>query len=101
MPDTPACLNSQGTPLASNVGAVIASTTTIAPTSFMQHVSGTTAIKTITAPTGFLGLIYLIADGAWTTITTGNIGLAITAVANQAVPFVYDGATWYPVSKVT
>lgn len=79
-------------------GTVIASATTIAPTSYMTHVSGTTEITTITVPAGCAQTctIVLIPDGAFTLATGGNIAEASTADANQALFMVWDGAAWYP-----
>lgn len=80
-----------------NTQAAIASTTTIAPTATVFHVSGTAAIATITPPASdFLGAITLIPDAAFTTVTTGNIMLASTGVVNKALIMTYDGAKWYP-----
>lgn len=82
----------------SNVGPTITAAATIAPTYYMHHLTGTTEISTITPPyTGFKGAIVLIADSAFTTSTGGNIGEVLTADAGEAVMFVYDGATWYPI----
>jgi lysophospholipase L1-like esterase len=84
------------------VGAAIASAATIAPTSAMTHISGTTAIATITVPsitvsgTAFTGCLVLIPDGAWTTSTTGNIASASTAVVGRQMEICYDGSKWYP-----
>jgi hypothetical protein len=82
---------------------VIASATTIAPTAQIFHVSGTTAIATITAPTactqtGMGCEITIIPDGLFTTTTGGNIALASTAVVSRALIMTYDPATvkWYP-----
>ncbi len=78
-------------------GADIASGNTIAPITAIAHITGTGLLKTITVPSGFrFGLIWLIFDGAATTDLTGNIGRAITAVANTAYAFVYDGTKFYP-----
>lgn len=81
-------------------GATLASAATITPTHKFHLVSGTAEIATITAPwTNFAGVIFLVATGAWTTATTGNIAKAITAVANAVVPLVYNPKTskWYPI----
>ncbi len=81
-------------------GLDIASAATIAPTHPFHRVTGTTEIATITVPyTGFTGVIFLVATGAWTTATSGNIAKAITAVANAVVPLVYNQVTakWYPI----
>lgn len=81
------------------VGTSVASATTIAPTNGIQHVSGTTAIVTITPPGGMSstvgGCIILIADGAWTTTTAGNIQAVMTAVPNTQYNACYDGAKWF------
>jgi hypothetical protein len=82
---------------ATSVGTVIASATTIAPTSNSHHVSGTAAVATITVPTGFTGgCITLVPDGAFTTTTAGNISLASTAVVNKALQECWDGTKWNP-----
>lgn len=79
------------------VGPILASATTIAPTCRIHHVSATVAIATITPPyTGFQGSIVLIPDAAFTTVTTGNIALASTGVANKAMELNFDGSKWYP-----
>lgn len=85
------------------IGAALASAATIAPTSPMHHVTGTTQITTITAPanltvSGVGGCLVFIPDGAWTTGTTGNIALASTATVNRALTMCYDSGTskWYP-----
>src|SRR5271163_1119376 len=79
-----------------SVGAVLKSTGTVALTNPIHHVSGTQAIATLTAPSGFTGPVWLIADGLWTTITTGNISQAITAVVGYSYQFIFDGSIWYP-----
>jgi hypothetical protein len=85
------------------VGTALASAATIAPTSPMHHVTGTTQITTLTAPANFAvsgmgGCVVLIPDGAWTTATTGNIALASTATVSRAMTMCYDNGTskWYP-----
>jgi hypothetical protein len=81
-------------------GAAIASAGTIAPTANVHHVTGTTAINTITVPSGFGDgqQITLIPDALWTWTTAGNIALAGSAVVGKAVIFTYDAtaAKWYP-----
>lgn len=81
----------------------VASATTIAPANRINHITGTTAIVTITAPanfaaTGFGGCIELIPDAAFTTTTGGNIALASTATLNRTMEMCYDNGTtkWYP-----
>ena len=88
---------------ARGVGTALASAATIAPTSPMHHVTGTSQITTITAPANFTvsgmgGCVVLIPDGTWTTGTTGNIALASTATVSRAITMCYDnGASkWYP-----
>lgn len=86
------------------VGATLASAATIAPVSLITHVTGVASIATITPPYAeFTGVIFLIADGAWTWTAAGNITVAATTVATvgKAYPFLYDKhlATpkWHPV----
>lgn len=79
----------------------VASAATIAPTTSAAFVSGTAAIATITPPTSlgsFGNQITLIPTGAFTTVATGNIALASTAVVNRALIMTYDATTtkWYP-----
>ena len=79
----------------------IASATTIAPTTYISFVSGTTSIATITVPTNLLttgGQIVLIPTGLWATTTAGNINLITTAIVSKALIMTYDAATakWYP-----
>lgn len=90
-----------------NVGAsalvTIASAGTIAPTTNLVVISGTAAIATITPPTNFStlngGCFDILATGAWTTTTGGNIFAAMTAVANtqyRACYFTVTGVSkWY------
>lgn len=82
------------------IGPPIASAATIAPTHGIHHVTGTTAIVTITPPDpAFSGSIILIADAIWTWTNAGNIAVAGTVTAaNGLVLFTYDPATakWYP-----
>ena len=89
-------------PFIYGMGPAVASATTIAPTYSIQHVTGTTAIATITAPTGTLAgtRLTLIFDGAGSWTAAGNIKSASpTIAAGQAFDFVFDTATslWYPV----
>jgi hypothetical protein len=84
-------------------GTAIASASTIAPTAAVTHITGTTAIVTITAPsgctvTGLACTIKLIPDGLWTTTAAGNIAIASTAVVSKVLEMTYDQTTtkWYP-----
>ena len=79
----------------------IASATTIAPTTPIVFVSGTTAVVTITAAAPIStggGTITLIPTGIFTWTTAGNIALAGTAVVSKALTMTYDVTTtkWYP-----
>lgn len=81
-------------------GADLASATAISITHGYHRVTGTAAIETINLPWNtFAGEVTLLFTGAATTVTSGNIAIAITAVANQAVKFVYNPGQgkWYPV----
>lgn len=95
-------LASIGSQLNSIVGPAIASAATIAPTNSIHHVTGTTAIVTITPPyPDFQGSVRLIADGIWTWTAAGNIGVLGTVTAAAGfVDFLFDGLKWYP-SRVT
>lgn len=87
------------------VGSGVAANT-IQPTAYMHHV-GAGLIKSIDAAGGLAGLngnplpfrcVLLVPDAAFTTGTTGNIAVALTAVVGQAITFCYDPVTakWYP-----
>lgn len=79
--------------------ASVAAASTIAPSAKVAHITGTAAISTIERPLGSSsmlgGCITLIADGAWTTTTSGNISSTITAVANTPYQACYGGSKWY------
>lgn len=80
------------------VGTAAASATSITAPSTVFHVTGTTAISTITVPyTGFTGKITIIPDGVFTFDIAGNIAEAYTATVNRAIDLVYDGTKWYRV----
>jgi len=79
----------------------VASATTIAPTTPIVFISGTTAVVTITAPSPIStggGTITLIPTGAFTWTAAGNIAVLGTAVVNRALTMTYDVTTtkWYP-----
>lgn len=77
----------------------LASSTTIAPTTFVTFLSGATAVATITPPVTGSHMLALIATTTTvTTVTTGNVNLASTLVLNKALFLVYDPATakYYP-----
>ena len=83
-----------------NVGAALASASTIAPISFVTHVTGTAAVNTVTPPPGFIsgGHIILIPDGIFTTTAAGNIAIASTAVVSKALILTWDAGVskWFP-----
>lgn len=86
------------------IGQKLTAAETIVPVKRTHHVTGTTAIATITPPStdGFSGPIYLIADSVFSWLATGNIAAAnpTTVVAGQAYGFLYDRTTavWYPIT---
>jgi hypothetical protein len=92
------------TGLPAKANATIASGTTIAPTQYITHISGTTTIQTITAPTPFAqtnggGCLILVFDGVAPWNAAGNIFVAGTpTTAGTSVEFCYDNATskFYP-----
>lgn len=88
-------LNSQS----QGIGPTLASGPALTVSNYIHHVSGTAAIQTITAAPNFTGSVKLIADGAWTTVTTGNIALAVTATPGRAYEFTYTGSLWYPTAS--
>lgn len=94
-------LTFQGLQSTKQTAPTIASATTIAPTTSVVFVSGTTAIATITAPSPISltgGQITIIPTGIFTTTTAGNIALASTAVVSKALIMTYNQGTlkWYP-----
>lgn len=91
--------------LGGHIGTAIASATTIAPISMFVHITGTTAINTITPPTGCttsgVGCVLTLipdAGSTWTLTTAGNVAIASTAIVGKALIMTYDPATvkWYP-----
>ncbi len=81
------------------LGSPLASATTIAPNRGIHHVTGTTTIQNITIPwDGFSGSCFLVADGAWSLGTSGNINSAVTAAAGNVILLTYDltNQKWYP-----
>jgi hypothetical protein len=84
------------------VGPKLTAAATIAPTHMIHHVTGTTAVTTITVPhTGFAGPLYLIADSVFSWTSAANIvqDPSTTLVAGCAYGFVYDykAAKWSPI----
>lgn len=73
----------------------IASTTTIAPTTFLSMISGTTAIATVTPPISgahSLAFVFTAATPVAFT-TTGNIANVATPTQNVPVFLIYDPLT--------
>lgn len=96
----PGAIQNNVNSFAAGVGAAIASTTTIAPTNAVHHITGTNAIATITVPAGFPdgGRLVLIPDAAFTFTTAGNIAKTATGVVSEAMYLTYDrtAVKWYP-----
>lgn len=78
------------------VGSPLTSASELRPTHAIHKVSGTSAISTIHAPSGFTGPLFLIPLDAWTFATGGNIALSGTATAGRLLIMVYDGTVWFP-----
>ena len=81
-------------------GAAIASATTITLTNANHHITGTNAVKTINVPAAFSGPVFLVADGAFSLTTGGNIAVAAGPfTAGQLVVLSFDPAknTWAPI----
>ena len=79
----------------------MAAATTIAPTTFVTFLTGTTSVATITPPVTGSHMLCLVSTDSGTTnatVTTGNINKASTFVQNKALLLVYDPATakYYP-----
>ena len=77
----------------------IASTTTIAPSSFITFVSGTTAVATITPPiAGQHQLVFIFTNASPAALaTTGNLTNTLTPTQNVPVLAFYNpnNATYY------
>lgn len=89
-------VNLTGLPQSESV-PTLASGTTIAPTTLVAKVSGTTTVSTITLPyASFKGTVILIPTGVWAWDTNGNIAIAGVSVVSKALHMTCDGTTWYP-----
>ncbi len=94
-------------PIEEPIGTGVASASSITPTAQFFHITGTTQINTIaTTFSNSLGsqailgtCLTIIPDGAWSTGTSGNIGLAVTSIAGQEIDFCWDGTKWWPGSS--
>jgi hypothetical protein len=73
----------------------IAASTTIAPTTFLTRISGTTAVSTITPPMTGSHMLAVVAGATNGIATTGNIVGASTNAASTTTPMlmVYDPVT--------
>jgi hypothetical protein len=93
--------NPRGTRLLDNSltpGGSIVAAATIAPTSAIHLITGTTSITTITPPNAlWSGELTLITQSALTFGTGGNISRSAATVANQSIRLVYLSGTalWY------
>lgn len=80
--------------------STIAAAATIAPTSLITFLSGTTQVASITPPLDGPHVLILIFTNAspGATLTSGNIALATTTVQNKALLMTYDpvSAKYYP-----
>lgn len=87
-----------GVPIATKVGADVASASTIAPTGQSFRLTGTTTVNTISLPwTGYEGTLQIIPTGLATFGTSGNIVAAMAAVPNVPITATYIAAVskWY------
>lgn len=79
----------------------IAAAATIAPGRLITRLTGTVPVATITPPNPYFnGPLWLLSTDAspFTTVTTGNIALASTAVQFKPLGMIFDPSTskWYP-----
>jgi hypothetical protein len=72
-----------------NYGPDIASAASITPSAAVHRITGTAAIATINAPVNFAGAFDAIAVDGFTTVTTGNILLAVAVPANHMAHLAY------------
>jgi len=79
--------------------ATLASASNISPATGMFSLSGTSPISTITLPTGVSSTVGacldILATGAWSTTTVGNIATAMTAISGTQYRACYFGSAWY------
>lgn len=81
-----------------NVPSIVAAAT-IAPKRLVTRITGTVPVATITPPNAYFnGPLWLLPAAIFTTVTTGNIALASTAVVSKSLAMIYDPGTakWYP-----
>lgn len=78
-------------------GPALASAASVTLSHPVHKITGTTAITTLIPPhSGFIGRVTLLATGAWTFGTGGNIAGTMTAAAGKAYFPYFDGTSWYP-----
>jgi hypothetical protein len=86
----------QISPVQSSAGLkarTIASATTIAPTTLLSKVTGSTAIATITPPVNGDHVLWLVSvDGVIVIGTGGNVLVGYSTVQNRPIAMVYDSA---------
>lgn len=73
----------------------IAAAATVAPTTFLTFLTGTTQVATVTPPvTGQHMLIFIFTDGSpGAFLTTGNLKTATQPIQNLPVLLIYDPLT--------
>jgi len=80
----------------------IASAATIAPSTRLTRITGTTEVTTITPPvSGYHELVFIWTTGTANGFNTGgNIGIAYTTVTNRPVTLYYDNVAkvYYPMA---
>lgn len=79
----------------------MAAAATIAPSTFLTILTGTTSVATITPPVSGQHMLCFVSTDTGTTnvtVTTGNIALATTLVTKKALFMTYDPGTakYYP-----
>jgi hypothetical protein len=70
--------------------ATITAAATIAPTTFLSFISGTTAIVTVTPPVSGAHMLILMPLAAFTMTTAGNVKIACTAAVNSPVVLIWN-----------
>lgn len=84
--------------ISQSAAGVVASASTIAPTTPLVEISGTTGINTITLPSGFTsGCFDMLTEGVVVFGTSGNIQATVTSVADTY----YRACYWPAISKWT
>ena len=73
--------------------ATLASATTVTPVTFLTNITGAVAIANITPPVTGQHMLAFLPGAAFTTVATGNIAKASTAVVGQVLLLFYDPNT--------